>query len=149
MKNALQKGEKQAGLESRINRALKAQIPPAARLVVGPRDDVRMSFEWSKWWEGPFKVTRIARKSMSVTDRTRFEALPIMMVLPASTTVRDDDYRHLLRNVVHTGSDQTRTIQIVEELPASDERVALLDFVDEVKAELNGLITVRCVNWCT
>lgn len=58
----------QAVCEALNNRALRSQLPPSSHLIVRPGNKVRVYREASRFWEGPFTATSIARKNVCVTD---------------------------------------------------------------------------------
>lgn len=75
----------QAACEARVNKAIRSQVPPSARLLVHLGQKVTIFRENSRRWEGPFTVTRIVRKSVWVTDGLKVETFPISAVLSVYT----------------------------------------------------------------
>lgn len=78
--------ESQGTSEARINRALRIQVSPAARMLILPGDKVRIYREDTRRWEGPFTTTRIVRKQVWVPDEKAAKSFPLSAVLPAATT---------------------------------------------------------------
>lgn len=72
----------QVASEARNNRALRAKVPTAARLLVLLGHLDRIYRTASRIWEGPFTVSRIIRKALWVTDGTKVKPFPISMDLP-------------------------------------------------------------------
>ena len=54
--------------EQRIKKALKSKLPPATKHLLKPGDNVRVYREHTKRWDGPFTITKIGNKMVSVTD---------------------------------------------------------------------------------
>lgn len=85
---------------------------------------------------------------MWVTYGTRVKGFTISEILPVSSRERDDDYGHLLSNVILADTGGTRSINIVpyglcafwKECSTSDVIVSQPDCIDAVKDELDGLI---------
>lgn len=73
-------------------------------------------------------------------QRRTIEGLTYLIGATLLSLEPDDDYRNLLRNVIHANRDGTRSTHILEEFTVSHARALLPACMDPVKEELYGLI---------
>lgn len=82
-----------------------------------------------------------------ITDGDMVKAFLLSAVLPAETCKRENDCRHLLRNLVRGDPGHPSNIDLVEELPASDARTSHPGCLSVVKKELNELLERASSGW--
>lgn len=80
--------------EQRIKKALKSKLPPATKYLIKPGDQVRVYQEIPKRWDGPFTVTKISDKIVSVTDGNVVKEFNITSMLPIPPSTTDQDLIH-------------------------------------------------------
>ena len=102
--------------ERRVNDSLRRKIPPASSYLIRPGDSVRVYREPSRAYDGPFTVTRVDRKLITVTDGKKAKTFNVSQVMPNSAPARDPVTQRQLDRIFD------HSINSVEVLKSTDPR---------------------------
>lgn len=119
--------------EKRLNDALRRKLPDSTSYLIRPGDNVRVFRETSKAWDGPFQVTKLDRKLVTVTDGIKAKTFNIAQVLPCQTTVRDPKTQRELSRIFD------HAIHSVEILKTTDPRYSSEASRKAIRDEIIGL----------
>jgi len=128
--------------EQRIRKALKSKLPPATKYLIKPGDQVRVYRELSKRWDGPFTVTKVSNKIISVTDGNTVKEFNITSILPIPPSTNDQDLLHDMNTLATAGNliNYTYDIHATEILLKSDPRYHNQKSQDAISTEISGLL---------
>lgn len=137
----------------RIDRALRAKVPPASKYIIVPGDTVYVYREGSKQFHGPLPVLRVEDKQIYVKHNNRLVQYNIAQVVPSSIFTDSHAVERLHDQVtpfrsppaVPTSSTTPPTIpshgiMITEVIPFGDKRNNDTRFLPAKRKELEGLL---------
>ena len=127
--------------QTRIKTALRSKLPPATKYLIKPGDDVRVYRERSKRWNGPFKVTKVSDKIISVTDGEKVKQFNITSVLPMKPRANDTDLTRDMSGIErYYLITQDESQYPSEILNKSDPRYTCPSSLNAIKQEIEGLL---------
>ncbi len=80
----------------RIQKGLRSKIPPSAKYLFKPGEDVKVFREEPKKWIGPFSVVRVENKIITVTDGTKTKPFNVAQVMLMTAPKHDKELRRAL-----------------------------------------------------
>lgn len=81
--------------ELRVSAALKARLPLATKFDFATGQRIRVYRESSRRWEGPFTISRIAGKQVSVSHGEKVEQLICTQILPYPADIAEREMSRL------------------------------------------------------
>lgn len=128
--------------ENRIKTALRSKLPPSTHYLIKPGDQVRVYRE--KPWDGPYKVTKVAHKIISVTDGTKVKQFNISSVLPITPDTNDNDLNQDITTItklkVASNIADPEPKYLTEVVLKSYLRYTSTPAKDAINAEVQGLL---------
>lgn len=127
--------------ETRIQKALRSKLPPATKYLILPGDLVRVFRERSGRWEGPFTVTKVSKKIISVTDGIKVREFNITAILPIAPRTGDQDLKHDMTTLQAFVRENGESLYPVEVLKKSDPRTRSDKCKNAINTEIEGLLS--------
>lgn len=119
--------------ERRINDALRRKLPPSTHYIIKPGQSVRVYREASKAWDGPFSVTKVEGKLITVTDGQKVKTFNVCQVLPNQTEPNDPHTQRELQRIFDNAIFMTEVIE------KSDPRYKSEACREAIVSEIQGL----------
>lgn len=116
--------------ELRVKAALRARLPPATKLDFTPGQRVRAYREASRRWEGPFLITKMRQRLISVPDGIKEQMFNCVLSLPDPEDVTDRELSRLLKVFQGFNTGGVPGIYVTEVRHPRSERTDETDAVD-------------------
>lgn len=126
---------------NRIRTALKSKLPPAAQYFICLGDKGKVYLENAKEWNGPYEVTKVSNRIISVTDGIKLKQFNITSVLRIPAKINNPDTKHDMNKIETQVTNWAPESQFPSEiLINSDSRYKLEKSNNAIKEKLQGLL---------